>query len=361
MTREVPFVDLRAEFDEIRAEVEPLVMSVAESAQFILGRRVESFEKAFAGYVGARHAIGVANGTDALKLAFEALGIGPGDEVIVPAHTFAATGLAVWSVGARPRFVDCDEVTHLMDPAAARAAIGPQTRALAPVHLYGAMADLDALERLGLPIVEDSAQAHGAVRDGRRAGSSGIAGCFSFYPSKNLGAWGDGGAIVTSDDGMRDRLLRLRNYGQSAKYHHDTKGYNSRLDGLQAAVLSVKLARLDYGNERRRRAAALYDAGLRTDLPRPQQQGVFHLYTIRARNRDKLREALTAQGIESGIHYPIPLHLLGCFEDLGHRKGEFPVAERIARETVSLPMYPQIRDEQIEHVIDQVNRLAEAP
>jgi len=357
----VPFVDLHAELEEIRREVEPAVRDVIESAQFIMGPQVARFEASFAEYVGARYAVGVSNGTEALKLALEAIDVGRGDEVIVPAHTFAASALAVWAAGATPRLVDCDDRTHRIDPVAARRAVGERTRAIIAVHLYGGMADLEALADLGLPIVEDCAQAHGATANGRTAGSVGIAGCFSFYPSKNLGAWGDGGCVVTSDERVYRRLLHLRNYGQSKKYHHDEKGYNSRLDTLQAAVLSVKLPRLDDGNARRRRAAAFYAQHLRTDLPRPGPDGVFHLYPILARNRDLLRTRLATEGIESGIHYPIPLHLLPCFADLGHGEGDFPVAERIARETLSLPIYPQIRDEQLAHVVEQVNRFAEAP
>jgi dTDP-4-amino-4,6-dideoxygalactose transaminase len=361
MPIQVPFVDLQAELAEIRAEVEPAVRAVIESAQFIMGPQVAQFEASFAEYVGARYAVGVSNGTEALKLALEAIGVGRGDEVIVPAHTFAASALAVWAAGATPRLVDCDERTHRIDATAARRAIGPRTRAIIAVHLYGGMADLEALADLGLPIIEDCAQAHGATCNGRSAGSVGIAGCFSFYPSKNLGAWGDGGCVVTSDERVHRRLLRLRNYGQSKKYHHDEKGYNCRLDTLQAAVLSVKLRRLDEGNTRRQRAAAFYSHHLRAGLQRPGPEGVFHLYPILVSNRDRLREQLAAEGIESGIHYPIPLHLSGCFADLGHREGDFPVAERIARETVSLPIYPQIRDEQLTHVVEHVNRLAESP
>jgi dTDP-4-amino-4,6-dideoxygalactose transaminase len=361
MPLHVPLVDLHAELEEIRDEVEPAIREVIEKSQFIMGPQVARFETEFADYIGARYAVGVASGTEALKLALEAIGVGRGDEVIVPAHTFAASALAVWAAGATPRLVDCDERTHLIAPEQARGAVNARTRAIIPVHLYGAMADLEALGGLGLPMIEDVAQAHGATWNGRRAGSIGLAGCFSFYPSKNLGAWGDGGCVVTSDEGVHKRLLQLRNYGQSKRYHHDEKGYNCRLDSLQAAVLSVKLRRLDAGNARRRRAAAYYSENLRAELPRPGSEGVFHLYPIRVRNRDLLRDRLAAAGIETGIHYPIPLHLLGCFTDLGHSEGDFPVAERIARETVSLPIYPQIQDHQLAHVVEQVNRLAEAP
>lgn len=361
MSLRVPFVDLRAEYEEVRSEVDAAVSGIVERSQFILGPSVERFESAFAAYVGARHCAAVSSGTEALKLVLEALGVGDGDEVVLPAHTFAATAMAVWACRAVPRFVDCDARTHLLDLERAREAVGPRTRAIMPVHLYGSMADVQPLLDLGIPVVEDAAQAHGAARDGRRAGSIGRAGCFSFYPSKNLGAWGDAGAVVTSDAALHQRLLRLRNYGQSVKYHHDELGYNARMDGLQAAILLAKLAHLDGWNARRQLAAEFYSEHLRDDIPRPEAPGVFHLYVIQVRQRDRLREALGQAGIESGVHYPIPLHLQPCFSDLGHREGDFPRAERIARETLSLPMYPQIRDEQLAHVVEQVNRLAEPP
>jgi dTDP-4-amino-4,6-dideoxygalactose transaminase len=355
----VPFVDLRAEYEEIRTELDDAVRGVVESSHFILGSPVERFETAFARYVGAPHCVGVSDGTEALKLTLEALGVGQGDEVVLPAHTFAASAMAVTACRAVPRFVDCDPRTHLLDVERTRAAVGPRTRAIMPVHLYGSMADVQPLLDLGLPVVEDAAQAHGAARNGHRAGSIGRAGCFSFYPSKNLGAWGDAGAVVTSDSALHQRLLQLRNYGQSVKYHHDELGYNARLDGLQAAILLAKLAHLDEWNARRRRAAAFYAEHLRGEIPRPAGTGVFHLYVIQVRQRDRLREALGQAGIETGVHYPIPLHLQPCFRDLGHREGDFPHSERIAHETLSLPMYPQIRDEQLAHVVEQVNRLAE--
>jgi dTDP-4-amino-4,6-dideoxygalactose transaminase len=354
----VPFVDLAAEFEEIGAEALAAVTDVARRGSFILGPVVERFETAFARASGAAHCVGISNGTDALALTLEAVGVGPGDEVVLPTNTFAATALAVRQTGARPRFVDCDPRTYLMDVDQALAAAGPRTRAFLPVHLYGRLLDVSRLVATGIPVVEDAAQAHGARQGELRAGTMGVAGCFSFYPSKNLGAWGDAGAVVTSDARVRDKLLRLRNYGQSQKYHHDEPGTNARLDALQAAVLEVKLGRLDLWNDLRRRAADGYARRLRPDVVRPDPEGIFHLYVIRVGNRDEVRDALGRHDIESGIHYPVPLHLQKCFADLGHRAGEFPAAERAAREILSLPMYPRIRDEQLDRVADAVNEVA---
>lgn len=357
----VRFVDLRAEYEEVGEETQGALASIVEGGQFILGPAVERFEGAFAAACGARYCVGVSSGTEALKLSLEALGVGPGHEVIVPVNTFAATALAVSALGARPCLVDCEEESSLLDPVAAERAITDRTRAIVPVHLYGRMVDLAPLEGLGVPIVEDAAQAHGAEVDGSRAGSRGAAGCFSFYPSKNLGAYGDAGAVVTSREELAEELRSLRQYGQSTKYRHERLGYNARLDGLQAAVLEVKLRHLDDWTRRRRAAASFYSAHLKQGIPRPGPEGVFHLYVIRVRNRDRLQKALGEVGIETGIHYPIPLHLQPCFRELGYAEGDFPVAERMAREILSLPMYPQIRDDQLTYVVEQVNRLAEAP
>lgn len=357
----VRLVDLPAEFAEVGAEAERAMRAVAETGSFVLGPAVERFESAFAAFCGARHCVGVASGTDALRLALEALGVGAGHEVVVPANTFAATALAVCDVGARPVFVDCEAGSPLLDLEAAARAVTARTRALVPVHLTGRMVDLAPLLALGIPVLEDAAQAHGAERDGARAGARGVAGCFSFYPAKNLGAYGDAGAVVTSDDAVAESVRALRNYGQSVRYVHAVRGHNARLDALQAAVLEVKLARLPEWNRRRRAAAAYYDAHLRDDLPRPPLDGVFHLYTIRVRQRDRLQKALLERGIETGVHYPVPLHLQACFRDLGHREGEFPRAERLARETLSLPMHPFLGEEALAHVVEHVNRLAEAP
>jgi len=354
----VPFIDLEAEFEETGEQALAAVATLARRGSFVLGPAVERFEAAFAEVSGTAHCVGVSNGTDALKLTLDALGVGPGDEVVVPTNTFAATALAVHATGARPRFVDCDARTYLMDVDAALAAVGPRTKAFLPVHLYGRVVDVAPLVATGIPVVEDAAQAHGARHGDLRAGTGGVAGCFSFYPSKNLGAWGDAGAVVTSDAGLREKLVRLRNYGQSRKYYHDEPGTNARLDAVQAAVLEVKLRHLDAWNARRRVAAEAYAERLRPEIVRPEPEGVFHLYVVRVGNRDALRTALAEREIESGIHYPVPLHLQRCFADLGHREGEFPVAERAAREIVSLPMYPQIREDQLAWVARAVNELA---
>lgn len=357
----VRLVDLRAEYEEIRGEVELAIRAVIESSRFILGPAVERFEAAFAEAHGARHCVGVASGTDALRLTIEALGIGSGDEVIMPVNTFAATALAVSGVGARPRFVDCDERTYLIGPDQVGGAVGRRTRAILPVHLYGRMLDVSSLEVFGIPVIEDAAQAHGASLRGAPAGSVGIAGCFSFYPSKNLGAWGDGGAVVTSDDDLVTRLVQMRNLGEVSKYHHEVKGYNSRLDALQAAVLHVKLSRLEEGNRRRCAAARFYNEHIKDGIPRPDLEGVFHLYVIRVADRERLRERLAEVGIETGVHYPIPLHLQGAFRDLGHVRGEFPVAEQAAGQLLSLPIYPQIGEGELSYVVENVNRLAMVP
>lgn len=352
----VPLIDLFAAHAELRDELDAAVRRVVDSSRFILGPEVEAFESSFAQYVGAAHGIGVSSGTEALKLVLEALGIGVGDEVIVPTNSFAATAMAVAATGATPRFVDCCEADALLDVDAALAAVGSRTRAIVPVHLYGRLLDLAALRSANLPLIEDAAQAHGARRDTTSAGNQGVAACFSFYPAKNLGAWGDAGAVVTSDAALADQLRALRNYGQSARYLHDHQGYNARLDALQAAVLSVKLRTLDTWNAQRRAAAAFYDENLTFGRPPRLAGDVYHLYIVRVANRDELRERLAEAGIETGIHYPCPLHLQTCFAQLGYQRGDFPVAERQAAQILSLPLYPQITHEAQQYVIDAFHR-----
>lgn len=356
----VPFVDLKADYLEIRDEVDAAIRDVIENSQFIRGPRLEAFEREFARFVGTEHCVGVSSGLEALKLSLEVLGVGAGDEVVVPANTFVATALAASALGAVPRFVDCDDETLLMDPARVAEAVGPRTRAILPVHLYGRVLDVAPLREFGIPIVEDAAQAHGARCGEVAAGTQGALGCFSFYPAKNLGAYGDGGAVVTSDRELRDQLVLLRNYGEGVKYEHSVRGYNARLDGLQAAVLSVKLARLERNNERRREAARYYDEHLRVRRLRFDEGHVFHLYVIRVRERARVMERLAEAGVQTQIHYPVPLHLQKCYHDLGYGEGSFPVAERAAHEIVSLPLYPQIRPEQLAHVVEVVNRVAES-
>jgi dTDP-4-amino-4,6-dideoxygalactose transaminase len=333
---------------------------VTESADFILGRRLEEFEKEFAAFVDADHAIGVGSGLDALRLALLALEIGPGDEVIVPANTYIATALAVSEVGAEVVLADCDPETYNVDPSAVAAAVTSRTRALLPVHFAGQAAEMgrliDVATQQGLEVIEDAAQAHGTRYEGRSCGSIGSLGCFSFYPGKNLGAYGDGGMVTTRSPEAASKIGLLRNYGQRRKYEHVVKGVNSRLDGLQAAFLSVKLKHLPAWNEARLQHADLYSAQLDGvgDLvikPRvPSSTHVYHLFIVETAHRDALREFLTQRRIETGIHYPTPIHLHEAYSDLGLDVGAFPEAERLARVSLSLPMFPELRVEQIEVV-----------
>jgi dTDP-4-amino-4,6-dideoxygalactose transaminase len=355
----VPFVDLQVQYRTLAGELDAAVRGVCERADFVLGEEVRQFESEFAAYVGVPHAVGVGSGLDALALALRAYGIGPGDEVITTANTFIATVLAILAVGARPVLVDVDPVTYNMSPAALLAAITSRTRAVMPVHLYGQPADMDpilaAARRHNLVVIEDAAQAHGAIYRGRPAGSFGHAAAFSFYPGKNLGAYGDGGMVVTPDPGVAEKVRYLRNYGQRVKYHHVVVGTNSRLDTVQAAILRVKLRYLDRWNAARRAHAAAYDAGL-ASLPvvRPRVadgvEHVFHLYVIQVDDRDRVQAALAEKGISTGIHYPIPVHLQQAVAELGYREGQFPVTEAAAKRILSLPMYPELLPDQIQHV-----------
>jgi dTDP-4-amino-4,6-dideoxygalactose transaminase len=357
----IPLVDLKAQYRGLAVDVGAAVSSVLASANFILGEEVGQFEKDFAGFCGASFAIGVANGTDAIQLACRAVGIGPGDEVIVPANTFIATLIGVRQAGGTPVLVDCNESDFLLNPALISAAVTARTKAIIPVHLYGQCADMDAILAVarahGLRVIEDAAQAHGAGWGGRRAGSFGDIGCFSFYPGKNLGAYGDGGACVTSSPELDGRLRLLRNWGGVRKYHHDVFGINSRLDTIQAAVLLVKLKRLAAWNQARRTLAGHYSARLageaRVVTPRvnPDAEHVFHLYVVRLARRDQALEHLHRNGIGAGIHYPIPAHLAPAFADLGHRRGDFPVTEMLAAEILSLPLYPELSVGQVDDVV----------
>ncbi len=355
----IPPLDLRAEYEEIRGEIDAAVARVLGSGSFVLGGEGEALEAELAAYCGVRHGVAVASGTDALHLALRAAGIGAGDEVILPAFTFIATAEAVSTLGATPVFCDVDPRTFTLDPKRAEEAITARTRALLPVHLYGLPADLEALGALvarhGLALIEDAAQAIGAERGGRRAGSVGLAGCLSFYPTKNLGAYGDAGMVVTNDGALAARVRQLRNHGSRGRYHHEEVGFNSRLDELQAAVLRVKLRHLDRWTERRRQIAAAYTAGLAdTPLTPPAEPAgcrhVYHQYTVRAPERDCLHEALNAAGIRSMIYYPVPLHRQPAYAALGYGEGGLPESERAAREVLSLPCYPQLTDEQVARV-----------
>ncbi|MFY9821575.1 MAG: DegT/DnrJ/EryC1/StrS family aminotransferase [Thermoanaerobaculia bacterium] len=362
----IPLVDLKAQHAEIAAEVEAGFARVIADTAFILGPAVQEFETAFARFCGVPHCIGVANGTDAIELVVRALGLGAGDEVIVPANTFIATALGVLRAGARPVLADCG-AHHLLDPDRIEAAITPRTRAILPVHLFGQMADMEAIGEIaaarGLAVIEDAAQSQGARRHGRPSGSLGIAAATSFYPGKNLGAYGDAGAVVTSSEEIAARLHKLRNWGSDRKYYHPEIGFNSRLDTLQAVVLSAKLRRLEAWNEARRRAAARYDAllagvaGVETPRTLPGNEHVWHLYVVRVPRRDEVLARLNAAGIGAGIHYPLPLHLHGALHCLGYREGDFPQAEKAAGEILSLPMYPHLTDAQQDRVVE---RLADA-
>jgi dTDP-4-amino-4,6-dideoxygalactose transaminase len=341
-------------------EIDGAFRDVTASAEYILGHRVERFEREFAEFVECKHAIGVGSGLDALRLSLLALDIGPGDAVILPANTYIATALAVSEVGADVVLVDCDSETYNVDPDAVRAGLASRTRALIPVHFAGRPAAMTPLLQLagqhGLEVIEDAAQAHGARHDGRACGSIGHLGCFSFYPSKNLGAYGDAGMVTSNDPEVTERIRRLRNYGERRKYDHLIKGVNSRLDGLQAAFLGVKLRHLDEWNQQRRRHADAYTSQL-TDVgdlviqaPSPGSTHVFHLFIIETAQRDALRQHLTERGIQTGIHYPKPIHLQDAYSELGLGVGSFPEAERLARESLSLPMYPELTAEQIDSV-----------
>jgi dTDP-4-amino-4,6-dideoxygalactose transaminase len=363
----IPFVDLKAQYRAIKPDVDAAIARVLESCEFTLGSEVVAFEEEFAAYCGARFGMGVNSGTSALHLALLAAGVGPGDEVITVPFTFVATVSAICYTGARPVFVDIDPRRYTIDPGAIEAAVTERTRAILPVHLYGQPADMDPIldvaKRRGLVVIEDAAQAHGAAYRGRPAGSLGALGCFSFYPGKNLGAYGEGGMVVTSDPEYARTIRMLRDWGAERKYHHVLKGYNYRLEGMQGAVLRVKLRHLEAWTEGRRAAAARYDAGL-ADAGVETPQGaadvrhVYHIYAVRTPHRDALQEQLRAEGIQTGIHYPFPIHLLPAFADLGYRAGDFPHAERAAGEVLSLPMFPELTPEQTETVCAAVRRLA---
>ncbi len=360
MTTLVPFVDLRAQFRTLRAEVVPRVLQVMEEATFVLGPDVARFEASFATYVGARWCVGVESGTAALQFALEGLGIGAGDEVIIPANTYIASALAVSATGARPVLVDVD-AAYLIDPNLLAGALTPRTKAIMPVHLYGQAVPMDPIlefaRRHELYVIEDACQAHGAQWNGRRVGGIGDVGCFSFYPGKNLGAYGDGGAIVTGDAALAERLRLMRDFGQRKKYEHLIKGGNCRLDSIQAAVLDVKLRHLDSWNDARRRHAAAYDArmpkiGLKPPVRLREEGHVYHLYVIEIENRERVAAMLRERGIQTGVHYPIPIHLQPAYADLGLARGSFPRTERSAQRVLSLPMFAELTEEQIELVAD---------
>ncbi len=367
----VPALNLRAQYRAIRDEIEPVVREVMETQGFVMGPEVAGLEAEIAEFSGAAHAVGCASGTDALLLPLMAIDLGPGDEVVTTPYTFFATGGSIWRTGARPVFVDIEPDTYNIDPAAVEAAITERTRAIIPVHLYGQTADMDPIraiaERHGLMVLEDAAQAIGAGYRGRRAGALGTAAAFSFYPSKNLGGFGDGGMVTTDDPVLARRIARLRVHGMEPKYHHHEVGINSRLDALQAAVLRVKLRHLDEWTAARREAADRYrdlfaaeglDAMVKLPVERPGNVHVYNQFVVRvpAAIRDDLRRRLTDRKIGTEIYYPIPLHLQPCFASLGYRAGDLPVTEAAARETIALPIYPELSEAEQRYVVGAIHQ-----
>jgi dTDP-4-amino-4,6-dideoxygalactose transaminase len=355
----VRFVDLGAQYRSIATEVDPAMAAVLGDTDFILGRAVNQLEEEFAVFCESSYGVGVDSGTSALELALRAFDIGPGNEVITVANSFIASALAVSHAGAKPVLVDCNPESFTMDVSCLEQAITSRTRAIIPVHLYGEPADMDPIleiaQKNNLVVIEDACQAHGATYKGKRVGSLGHAAAFSFYPGKNLGAYGDGGMIVTKDPKIAKALQKLRNYGQEQKYKHVSIGYNRRLDTLQAAVLGVKLRHLDTWNNSRRQLARLYNeslkgAGVITPIDASYAESVWHLYVIRTKNRTSLQGHLASHGVMTGIHYPIPIHLQPAYSDLGYKKGDFPVTEAYAEEVLSLPMYAELPAEAVQYV-----------
>lgn len=362
----IPFVDLKAQYASIKDEVNSAIQHVLDTCQFTLGSEVAAFEQEFAAYSQSQYGIGVNTGTSALHLSLLAAGVGPGDEVITVPFTFVATVAAIYYSGAQTVFVDIDPKTFTMDVNALEAAITARTKAIIPVHLYGQPADMDPIleiaKRHNLIVIEDACQAHGAEYKGKRAGSMGDMGCFSFYPGKNLGAYGEGGMVTTNNSEYTRTIKMLRDWGAEKKYHHELKGYNYRLEGIQGAVLRVKLKYLEKWTEGRRTAAKHYNQLLAgTSVPTPIEmeyaRHVYHVYAIRTKNRSRWQDALAAKGIQTGIHYPIPVHLLPAYSDLGYNSGDFPHAEQAANEVLSLPMFPELTQAQCEEVCEAIKLL----
>lgn len=359
----IPFVDLKTQYESIRQEIEPEVLRVLASGSYVLGEDVAAFEREFADYSGSPIGIAVNSGTSALHLALLAAGVGPGDEVITTTFTFVATVAAIGYAGAIPVLVDIEPRSYTIDPELVERAITPRTKAIIPVHLYGQPADMDPIveiaSRHGITVIEDAAQAHGAEYKGRRAGSIGSIGCFSFYPGKNLGAYGEGGLVTTNDESLARTIRMLRDWGAEKKYAHVLKGYNYRLEAIQGAILRVKLRHLEAWTNARIAHAARYAAQLDRRAMPPETMAyarhVFHVYAIRVHDRAAMQSSLAAKQIQTGIHYPIPVHLLPAWSDLGHKRGDFPHAELAADEVLSLPMYPELRDEQIDEVAHAIN------
>lgn len=369
----IPFLDLKANYQSVKSEVDAAIQNVLDNTAYILGASVQNFEKDFAAAQQVKYCLGTSSGTDANHLVLWGLGIGAGDEVIIPANTFIATAWGATLCGATPVFVDCHPESYNIDPAKVEAAITNKTKAIVAVHLYGQSADLDPLKEIAkkhnILLVEDAAQAHLAEYKGKPIGGQAAAASFSYYPGKNLGAYGEGGAVTTNDEALFNRVKKLREHGQSQKYYHDSLGHNYRMEGIQGAVLGVKLKHLSKWTDARRAVAVKYNDGLKglakviTPKEMSYAKHVYHLYVIQLNDgsleasnqlRDKLKDYLTQQGVNVGLHYPIPLHLQECFKDLGYKKGEFPNSERIAEAGLSLPMFPEMTDEQINYVVGKI-------
>ena len=360
----VPFLDLKVQYRQIESEVLPMVTGAMQNGAFIGGPQVAGFEEEFAAFCDSRHCVGVGSGTDALRFALMAAGIGNGDEVITVSNTFIATTEAISQTGAKPVFVDIDPTTCNLDPATIETKITSKTKAIVPVHLYGQPADMDPIldiaDRHGLAVIEDACQAHGALYKGKKAGSLGLAGCFSFYPGKNLGAFGEGGAVVTQDEKTAETIRMIRDHGQNKKYYHDMEGFNGRLDAIQAGVLRIKLKRLADWNESRRKNAAYYNQqlsvvpGIELPVEADYARSVYHLYVIHSDRRDEMQQFLSERGIATGLHYPMPLHLQNAYASMGLKEGAFPVAENSARRLLSLPMFAELTKDQMDYVIDSI-------
>jgi len=362
----IPFLDLKTQFREIEGEVLPMVKEAMENAAFIGGPQVSGFETEFAAFCESKYCVGVNSGTDSLRFALMAAGIGPGDEVITVPHTFIATSEAISQVGAKPVFVDILPDTYNMNASKIQRAIGPKTKAVIPVHIYGQPADMDSIleiaKRKNLVVIEDACQAHGSLYKGKKAGSMGLVGCFSFYPGKNLGAYGEGGAVVTQSEDIANKIRMIRDHGQAKKYFHDMEGYNGRLDAIQAGVLRIKLRRLPAWNEARRRNAQYYNESLSpikgVTVPTEADgcHHVYHLYVILVDNRDGLQQYLNDKGVGTGLHYPVPLHLQKAYAYKGYKEGDFPVTESVAKRLLSLPMFPELTKAQIEYVAECIKQ-----
>lgn len=361
----IPFLDLPAQYRQIKPEIDAAISRVIDGAQFVLGPEVAAFEERFADYCGARYCVAVNSGTSALHLALLTAGVGPGDEVITVSMTFVATTSAILYCGAKPVFVDIDRDTWTMDPDLVEAAVTPRTKAILPVHLHGLTAEMDPIvavaRRHGLVVIEDAAQSHGARYKGRSAGALGDIGCFSFYPGKNLGAYGEGGAAVTNDPTLARQMALLRDWGQEAKYYHSLPGYNYRMDAIQGAVLTVKMNYIEAWTEARRSVAAQYECSLadcRCQLPRPPSHSrhVYHVYAVRVAHRERVQQALHSAGIGTGIHYPVPVHLQKAYADLGCEPGSLPVTEAVAERFLSLPIYAELRPDQVAEAATELKR-----